>query len=74
MVDRRATLTREVISSIVGADGSNIRIFGEQIPRSVRAAETSAQGVSIFKRDVEGSDRLRKSILTSIVSRERCRA
>jgi len=51
MVDRRANLTREVIASIEKAYGNNIRIFGEHIPRSVRAAETSANGVSIFQHD-----------------------
>jgi chromosome partitioning protein len=54
MVDRRANLTREVISSIESAYGGNIRIFGEHIPRSVKAAETSAKGVSIFTHDPNG--------------------
>ena len=54
MVDRRSRLTREVISSIEGAYGGNIRIFREHIPRSVRAAECSAQGVSIYAHDPKG--------------------
>lgn len=54
MVDRRANLTREVISSIENAYGGNIRIFSGHIPHSVRAAETSAQGVSIFSHDPNG--------------------
>jgi chromosome partitioning protein len=54
MVDRRANLTREVISSIESAYGGNIRIFSEHIPRSVKAAETSAKGVSIFTHDPNG--------------------
>jgi chromosome partitioning protein len=54
MVDRRANFTREVISSIENAYGSNIRIFSGHIPHSVRAAETSAQGVSIFTHDPNG--------------------
>jgi chromosome partitioning protein len=54
MVDRRANLTREVISSIEGAYGGNIRVFDGRIPRSVRAAETSAHGVSIFTHDPSG--------------------
>jgi chromosome partitioning protein len=32
MVDRRAKLTREVISSVENAYGANIKIFGEYIP------------------------------------------
>jgi chromosome partitioning protein len=54
MVDRRANLTREVIASIKNAYGRDIRIFGEQIPRSVKAAECAAQGVSIFAHDPNG--------------------
>jgi chromosome partitioning protein len=54
MVDRRANFTREVIASIENAYGGKIKSFGEHIPRSVRAAETSAQGVSIFQHDPNG--------------------
>ena len=54
MVDRRSNLTREVIASIENAYGGSIRIFGEHIPLSVRAAETSGKGVSIFTHDPRG--------------------
>jgi chromosome partitioning protein len=54
MVDRRANLTREVISSIEIAYGGKIKIFTESVPRSVRAAETSANGVSIFRHEPNG--------------------
>ena len=54
MVDRRANLTKEVISSIETAYGGKIKIFSESVPRSVRAAETSAKGVSIFRHDPKG--------------------
>jgi chromosome partitioning protein len=54
MVDRRANLTREVIASIENAYGGKIKIFAESVPRSVRAAETSANGVSIFTHDPNG--------------------
>jgi chromosome partitioning protein len=54
MVDRRANLTREIIALIEGAYGGSIRIFSEHIPRSVRAAETSALGKSIFVHDPNG--------------------
>ena len=54
MVDRRANFTREIITLVENAYGGNIRIFGEHIPRSVRAAETSAFGISIFKHDPHG--------------------
>jgi len=54
MVDRRANLTREVISSIEGAYGGKINIFTEIVPHSVRAAECSASGMSIFRFDPNG--------------------
>lgn len=54
MVDKRANFTREIIAMIEKAYGSNIRIFGEHIPRSIRAAETSAVGKSIFTHDPRG--------------------
>ena len=54
MVDKRMNFTREIITLIENAYGENIRIFGEHIPRSVRAAETSARGISIFKHEPRG--------------------
>jgi len=54
MVDRRANFTREVIASIDKAYGGKITIFAESVPRSVRAAESSANGVSIFQHDPNG--------------------
>jgi len=54
MVDRRARFTREVMESVTGAYGDKINIFTEYIPRSVRAAECVAQGVSIFRYDPHG--------------------
>jgi chromosome partitioning protein len=54
MVDRRANFTQEIISLIENAYGGKIRIFGEHIPRSIRAAECSARGVSIYQYDPKG--------------------
>jgi len=54
MVDKRANFTREIISLVENAYGDKIRIFGEHIPRSVRAAESTAQGISIFSYDPNG--------------------
>ncbi|MCL1806231.1 MAG: AAA family ATPase [Oscillospiraceae bacterium] len=54
MVDKRMNYTREIISLIESAYGSDIHIFRERIPRSVRAAETSAEGKSIFAYDPTG--------------------
>jgi chromosome partitioning protein len=54
MVDQRANHTRAVTELIKTAYGENIRIFSEHIPRSVRAAESSAHGISIFSHEPNG--------------------
>jgi chromosome partitioning protein len=54
MVDRRSRLTREVISTIENVYGGNIKVFAEHIPNSVRASESSANGISIFSHDPTG--------------------
>ena len=54
MVDRRTNFTKEIINVIKVAYGENICIFKDHIPHSVRAAETSATGKSIFKHDPNG--------------------
>jgi len=54
MVERRANFTREIISLIENSYGNQIRVFNEHIPRSVRATESTAQGISIFSYDPTG--------------------
>ena len=54
MVDKRANITKDIISMIIQAYGENIRIFNEPIPHSVRAVETSATGASIFEHEPNG--------------------
>ncbi len=54
MVDKRTNFTREIISLVENAYGGKIRIFGEFIPHSIRAAEASATGQSIFAHDPGG--------------------
>lgn len=54
MADRRASHTREIVSLVETAYGGNIHIFGEHIPRSVRVAEASAEGRSIYNYDPRG--------------------
>jgi len=54
MVDRRTNFTRDIITLIESAYGGKVRIFGEHIPLSVRAAESTAQGISVFSHDPNG--------------------
>jgi len=67
MVDRRANFTREIISLVETAYGDKIRIFCEHIPRSVRAAESTARGVSIFTHDPNGRVAAAYAALTKVV-------
>lgn len=54
MVDTRTNSAKEVANAIREAYGAKIPVFQTSIPRSVRAAETSSVGVSIFKHDPRG--------------------
>ena len=54
MVDIRTNFSKEIINIIKEACGEEIRIFKEAVPHSVRAAETSAIGKSIFTHDPNG--------------------
>ena len=54
MVDKRANFTRDIITLVENAYGDSIRIFSEHIPRSVRASESTAHGISIFSYDPYG--------------------
>ena len=54
MVDTRTNSAKEVATAIREAYGSKIPVFQASIPRSVRAAETSSVGVSIFRHDPRG--------------------
>lgn len=48
MVDSRTVYAREIIELVKENYGESLRIFDTMIPFSVRAAETSAAGVSIY--------------------------
>ncbi len=54
MVDGRTNYNREISDLIRETYGKKIRIYDTPIPRSVRAAEISAEGKSIFKHDPNG--------------------
>lgn len=54
MVDNRTNFAKDIGSLLRDTYGSSIRIFSAEIPHSVRAAETSAEGKSIFAHDPKG--------------------
>ena len=54
MVDSRTNNSKEIASLLRSTFGPKIKVFDTEIPRSVRAAEISAEGKSIFEHDPGG--------------------
>ena len=54
MVNSRTNFGKEISNLLRDTYGSKIRIFDTDIPHSVRAAEISAEGKSIFAHDPKG--------------------
>ena len=54
MTDSRTNYGKQIDTLIRQAYGSKIKVFDQTIPRSVRAAETSAAGKSIFQHGPKG--------------------
>ncbi len=68
MVDGRTNNARDVTASLRATVGQKIRVFDTEIPHSVRAAECSQMGKSIFAHDPSGKvaeayERLGKEVL-----------
>ena len=54
MVDGRTNYAREIMQLLTEGYGNQIRFFKNNIPLSVRAAEISAMGISIYNHDPNG--------------------
>ena len=54
MADMRTNYSREIVELLHSAYGGKLRIFDSIIPLSIRAAETSAEGRSIYLHDPAG--------------------
>ena len=54
MVDNRTNYAKDISNLLIENYGNRVRIFENSIPMSVRAAEISAEGVSIYKHDPNG--------------------
>ena len=54
MVDSRTNNAKDIIETLRDTVGQNIRIFDTEIPHSVRVAECSLTGESIFAHDKTG--------------------
>ena len=55
MFDRRTKNARDIAELLEENYGTMLNVFVNKIPLSVRAAETTAKGVSIFQYDPNGS-------------------
>ena len=76
MVDSRTNFAKEISSLIRETYGSKLKVYDADIPRSVRAAEISAEGVSIFKHDpggkvAEAYGKLTKEVLANAEKRRK---
>ena len=68
MVDGRTNFSKEVSQLVRSVYGKAIRVFDTEIPRGIRAAEMSAEGVSIFQFESSSNvakayERLTKEVL-----------
>jgi chromosome partitioning protein len=79
MVDNRTNYTKEISALLRETYGGKIKVFATEIPHSVRAAEISAEGKSIFAHDPNGKvatayQELTKEVLKIEKQREKHKA
>ncbi len=79
MVDSRTNFAREIAALLRDTYGSRIKVFGTEIPHSVRAKETSAEGKSIYAHDpggkvAEAYQNLTREVIKLEKQREKSRA
>ena len=79
MVDNRTNFAKEIAALLRETYGSKIKVFGTEIPHSVRAKEISAEGKSIFTHDpngkvAEGYKNLTQEVIKLEKQREKSRA
>lgn len=54
MVDGRTNFAKDISALVRETYGGSIKVFNADIPRSVKAAEISEEGKSIFAHDPKG--------------------
>ena len=54
MVNNRTNFSKDIISILRGQYGEKIKVFDTEIPQSIKAVETSAEGKSIYSFDKNG--------------------
>ena len=76
MVDTRTNFAKDIVALLRENYGGKVRVFGSEIPLSIRAAEISAEGKSIFAHDKNGKvavayENLTKEVLNGEKSRQK---
>ncbi len=79
MVDSRTNYAKEISALLRETYGAKLKVFDTDIPHSVRAAEISAEGKSIFAHDPKGKvaaayRELTKEVLKIEKQRQKCKA
>ena len=54
MVDNRTNYAKDIVKQVHEVYSESIKVFDAEIPLSVRAAETSAEGSSLYQYDPKG--------------------
>jgi chromosome partitioning protein len=67
MVDNRTNYAKDIAAMVYQTYSSSIKVFKTEIPMSVRAAEISAEGSSIYKYDPRGKAAFAYTALTKEV-------
>lgn len=71
MVDGRTNYAKDITQVVYDTYSSSIKVFPVEIPLSVRAAETSVEGTSIYQYDPNGKTALAyKSLITEVIGNE----
>ncbi|WP_409967754.1 AAA family ATPase [Bengtsoniella intestinalis] len=72
MADMRTNYTKDIISLLRDTYGSKIKIFDSIIPQSVRAAEMSAEGKSIYLHDPNGKVAIAyENVVSEVIANEK---
>ncbi len=71
IVDSRTNFSKDIMALLRENYGDNLHFFSEGIPKSVRAEEIAAEGVSIYKYDPKGKVALAyKSLVKEVLANE----
>ena len=74
MVDNRTNFAKDISALLRDTYGGKIKVFGTEIPHSVRTKETSAEGNDPGGKVAEADQNLTKEVLKIEKQREKCKA